>query len=406
MKVIANKFITVSILIITNTSYAGEKDNFMDPFCLSCKSRPKPDTKKNNKIKKSSLDIVQTSYDNQNEIQNMDKNNARKSVIKSTTNNKQKDTSEIQVVNESKQLQDLNENQECNIFNISQEHIFDLKDCNVSFNSINSYKNPDCYFKDNILNLSMNHNEFQDDISKKCYSNLTQKESSFQNNNSIYLKNNGTLHPTKNNNNELFIDNEEDNRTDNILGQKRRREPIEKHLGITKNVSKKTHDKFEKNNCIRKIKTYVLKEICKFINSKIREAHKNKPNSNNEMKMIDKKKCKDYTNVDIFIPKTIEEIFSANVNDKFVKIQKDHNKNLFKKLKDDNNVEVLKFLNKKYIEYLKYFSGNSNDEELKGMGRIDDCRKEISGEDEEYFDYIKRFLTYLIAKGKNSSHKK
>ncbi len=398
MKVMANKFITVSILITTNTSYAGDKDNFRDPFCLSCKSRPKTDTEESNKIQKSTHNIAQTSYINQDENQNVDKNNVRKTVIKSTTNNKQKDTNEIQVVNESKQLQDPNKNQECDIFNISQEHICGLQDCNVSINSINSYKNPDFYFNDNSLNLSMGFNEFQDDIFRKCYDNLIQSESGFQNNNSIYSDNMKILHSAKNDNTDnLFVEKKEDNKNCNILGKKRERKS---------SALKKIHDKFEKANCIRKVKTYLFREILKFINRKIEEECRLMLNSDNEMKMIDKNSCKYCTNATIFIPKTIKEIFSNNVNAKFKKIQKDHNNNLFKRLEDDKKVKVLKYINKGYNEYLKYFIGISKDVELKGMGTIDDLKRELSGDDEEYFDYLKKIIKFCMVKDKNAGNKK
>ena len=398
MKVMVNKFITVSILITTNISYAGDKDNFMDPFCLSCKSRPKADTEESNKIQKSTHNIAQTSYSNQDENQNVDKNNVRKPVVKSTTSNKQNDTSEIQVVNESKQLQNINKFQKNNKLDTPSEWFNDFQDCGFSVHSINSYKNPDCYFKDNILNLSMDFNEFQDDISKKCYGNLTQKESSFQNNNSIYSDNMEILHPTKNNNNDkLLVEKKEDNKNGNILGKKR---------GRKSNSSGKIHDKFESGNCIRKVKTYLFKEILKFINSKIRKEYRLMLNSNNEMKMIDKKNCKYCTDSNIFIPKTIKEIFSGNINGKFKKVQEDYNMKLFEKLENDKKVEILKYINKNYNDYLKYFIGISNDVELEGMGTIDNWKRQISGEHEEYFDYLKRFIVYLITRGKNSSNKK
>ncbi len=427
MKVMANKFITVSILITTNTSYAGDKDNFRDPFCLSCKSRPKTDTEESNKIQKSTHNIAQTSYINQDENQNVDKNNVRKTVIKSTTNNKQKDTNEIQVVNESKQLQDINKFQKNNKLDIPSEWLNDCQDCGFSVHTIGSYQNPEYYYMDNILNLPINFSFVNEDGSYKCYDELMQLYNDPEDYNDYLdlinleiphsIKNNKEINKETLKNCDLpvkekemtkicnhpveeketpkfynpFVKKKKNNKIDKPLGKKRGR--YKKNDSCPKNTAIKSkhgkHGRNSKDNCIQKVKVLVLGKLREFINEKIRKVCKRGYRRRKLLQKIDPKYYSSCRYNNILMNKSINDILSRDLSSKITHLDKDHNSELIKKLEKDNKVEIINILNKTFIQAIEHFSGKSKYKEFEGMETFDKWVNKNSKDDVEYAECLK-----------------
>lgn len=153
--------------------------------------------------------------------------------------------------------------------------------------------------------------------------------------------------------------------------------------------NKKQHGKYSDDNCIVKIKTYVIDAVFEFINKKIMEEYKEERDFVYEFKNISPKNYTNNSSDYLFINKTIREIFSSNVSGKYKIIGEDYNRQLIKRLVNDQKNGVLKYLDKKFIEFVEYFSGVSVNEDFKGLKTINDFKTDKVGDDDDYFKYIK-----------------
>ena len=95
----------------------------------------------------------------------------------------------------------------------------------------------------------------------------------------------------------------------------------------------KVHDRFSDDNMRKKCKNLILKCLLEFINDKIKVEYNNNighGESEKSLKILNQKYKKKAT-VDSdrnFMNKTLGEIFSQNISDRFCKYSKNHNKNV------------------------------------------------------------------------------
>lgn len=153
-----------------------------------------------------------------------------------------------------------------------------------------------------------------------------------------------------------------------------------------------SHSKYSDDNIMKKIKCNYYESLRNWMNCLLNEGKEDfiektgflKLNKNDISNIR-----KDY-NLSL-LDKTIEEIFSADINDKYVHHEKDCNKKLIEKIKKEakenssyknNYLNVISVLNLKYREALKIY-----------IGCIDDnIRNKIKKETLEKFNNINYFL--------------
>lgn len=167
---------------------------------------------------------------------------------------------------------------------------------------------------------------------------------------------------TKSFNNQLYFHTNTNNRT-----------------GNSKN--KKIKDEYRFDLSRRKLKILVLKNVFKFIKRKIKGkyqlykiAHKYKK----ELKIDDEKK---------YMQKTLGDIFSSNISDKYSTIKnKDYNKKVIDKIKRCDD-ELKNIFNITFIECLNHFIEKKELDLLQGMNTFDKENFEDEKE-KEYIRYI------------------
>ena len=185
----------------------------------------------------------------------------------------------------------------------------------------------------------------------------------------------------------------------NTLGRKRKNDD-----------SKGNHTKLAEDNIERRIKHLILKYSLKFINEKIKLIYNENIGhgifkkellpihqgikSNNSVKF----------NTSL-LNKTLGEIFSDNISNKYTNYFPNHNRVIIKKLlngKDEKIVSYFKKLfNITFSQCMDKFKGNNEVKELEGFITFNDIKNELPGEPE----YIEAFQ-FNLAKYENKLKKK
>ena len=187
----------------------------------------------------------------------------------------------------------------------------------------------------------------------------------------------------------------EKNITNNTISFKNKDDKIfkiEKALKLgrkKKNCSKKgKHDKFQRDNIIRRFKVQLMKNIHKFINNCF---DVNSPKYANKISVIKKispyyKSISKRENIKWFNSK-IKDIFSQKLSNRIVTCDLDYNKKLIKKIYEKGKEQkVIKNLEKTIKEFWDIYIKDDNNIDFIGFETIkDDINKfRKSGETEEY----------------------
>lgn len=165
------------------------------------------------------------------------------------------------------------------------------------------------------------------------------------------------------------------------------------------------NNKFSDDICIKKIVTCVLEGVREFVNKKIMEEEDYKIDTAMKLTPVN------YDSIIVdnnFIHKNVDDIFSSDTSNKQQTSETKPNVVLIEKLMKDKKKWIMWYLGIEFIEYLKYFSGESNTKELIGMKRMRDCKKEMASGDDNYFNQlidVARKFENIINK-KNQSQKK
>ena len=184
-------------------------------------------------------------------------------------------------------------------------------------------------------------------------------------------------------------------------------------------VNGKTHDKFADDNLRRKIKHLVLESLFIFINKKIKEICKNNNNKGNfEIQLLKiNKKQKSEAKIEHdkeFLKKSLGDIFSVNITEKYKNYPLNQNKQIINFLKNTEkfgNPEYFRNLfNLSFLKCLKHYRGDEKIMELEGLEGIEIVKDKFK-EDKDYLKnleyYINNYETIINnKKGKEFKKKK
>ena len=177
----------------------------------------------------------------------------------------------------------------------------------------------------------------------------------------------------------------------------------------------KVHDRFSDDNMRKKCKNLILKFLLEFINDKIKINYNyniGHGKSEKALKILNQKyKKKATVNSDReFMNKTLCDIFSQDISDRFRKYSSDHNKNVIESLiNEDDEIKgnyFSKLFNLTFRDCLMNLSGEKYFEELEGFKNLTDIKDYLMKKNDlEYADYfiyyIKNFEKMINKRDKN-----
>ena len=181
------------------------------------------------------------------------------------------------------------------------------------------------------------------------------------------------------------------------------------------NNKEKVHDRFSDDNMRKKCKNLILKFLLEFINDKIKIKYNyniGHGKSEKALKILNQKyKKKATVNSDReFMDKTLCDIFSHDISDRFRKYSSDHNKNVIESLiNEDDEIKgnyFSKLFNLTFRDCLMNLSGEKYFEELEGFKNLTDIKDYLMKKNDlEYADYfiyyIKNFEKMINKRDKN-----
>jgi hypothetical protein len=190
------------------------------------------------------------------------------------------------------------------------------------------------------------------------------------------------------------------------LGRKRK-------AGDTKVI----HDKYAKDNIERKIKSYVLNFSLQFLNQKIKYIYNEKIGNGVFKKQLLPIHQSIKSNMTIefnrnLLNKTLGEIFSGNITNKYSIYFNNHNKKIIDLLLNDPDKNKVLYFKRlfdiTFLECIQKFSGKSNIKELEGFQLFSEIKKEISDEPEyiKFFEYyLNNYKNIILSKKRRKSWK-
>lgn len=170
-----------------------------------------------------------------------------------------------------------------------------------------------------------------------------------------------------------------------------------------KEISKENETEPTNYNIIRKSKNLVLDYTLKYLNSQIKEIYegdigegiykKELLDINSEQKSDNK-----INSIRNFLNKTLKEIFSVNISERYTSYLSNHNEVIIKRLINENDInkreKFNKLFNLTFSDCLKLFIDDKNTEDFKGVEgfpKFSEIKTELN-EDEKYLNKIKDFL--------------
>ena len=185
-------------------------------------------------------------------------------------------------------------------------------------------------------------------------------------------------------------------------------------------INQKIHNKFSDDNIRKKCKNIVLKYALEYINEKIKEKYNNNIGHGNfkkELKILNQRnKVKSTVNADkSLLNKTLKEIFSDDISNRFYNYPKNHNKIIIESLINEEDKEKRIYFNKifniTFLQLLNSFIGiETYTNELIGFKNFSSIKDSlIKNQGEKYVNmmihYLKNFKD-LINKKKGRKIKK
>lgn len=288
-------------------------------------------------------------------------------------------SNEIFLLKKEQKIEDEN-NQNLTI--LSKEHYFLNKICDLNSEE-NKYQN-NSYEKIDL------HDYFNYNIKKQDKLNEKEREEK-----SIIENENILVNLPKNNNNINY--------KNDIKSSGKKIFEINKiiKLGRAKKLSQRErkHNKFAKDNVIRRIKVQLIKNIYEYINSlfNINNYGKSKKPIN-IIKKVNSLLIKSISKEDNlrWLDSTVEFFFSHNISVKLTNFEKDYNQKLIKRIIEKNEEKkVITILKKTIKEMLYAYVTNDEEQKFPGFKTIQNDIKNFKekGEDNSYIE-----LYILIAK--------
>ena len=98
----------------------------------------------------------------------------------------------------------------------------------------------------------------------------------------------------------------------------------------------------------------------------------------------------------IFLYKTLGEILSENISNRYTNNLKEHNKILIQKLKEDKDEATKNYFQKlfniTFVDCLRHFRGDIEINELKGLISFKDLELEDEKKDKEYWEILNYYI--------------
>ena len=287
-----------------------------------------------------------------------------------------------------------------------------LIDSNMDFAENNYF--PDNYQPNKSINniISINTEKIPNNettIFKKAFTDsLDQDCSESQSNLSIYLKpstsnkkdcknkysisteEKNLNHKKAINNNNKFIVSKSSYKEDKKIFSIKKK----KKLGrIKKNSNKKgKHNKFKRDNIIRRFKVHLMKNISDYINSSFTINKRFKKHK--QIKFLKKLSCYDTKliskkdNIN-WLNSSVKSIFSQKISNKISCFESDYNKELINTIyKDKKEIKIINILNKTISEMWLVYINDDDDEWFKGFTKLKDdiIKLRENGETENYIN--------------------
>ena len=204
-----------------------------------------------------------------------------------------------------------------------------------------------------------------------------------ENNNIGIIKEEDIFKMNKDEFNNINISNEKNE--DNNLNKKRKR-------NNNKNY-------FNSDKIIKKIRVSILKAIIRFINKKIEIDFNNNLGIGINLKQFLQISKKDLSHSKInfdqeFLRKTLKEILSFNISEKYSNYISTHNKNLVNYLLnlDNKGENYKKLFELTFLDCIEYIRGTKYINILDGLDKIDDIVKYVKYIDEDEMENFKHYL--------------
>ena len=163
---------------------------------------------------------------------------------------------------------------------------------------------------------------------------------------------------------------------------------------------KSRHDVRSCDNMMRKIKSWVISDIIKFINKKLKEAKK-----------ISKKNLRLYTIIKVqsykttiqynrvLLRKKMDDILSDKVSEKTKIKSFDHNKNIINKIKEEKYDIIKEILNLNFLECINHYIEKEKKDCLEGFEEEFNLKKErISNYKDRFLEFVNNIEKYLYDK--------
>lgn len=204
---------------------------------------------------------------------------------------------------------------------------------------------------------------------------------------------------------------------DNIIELKNNLKPLlkKKRGRAKKKTTGDEHNKFSDDNMRRKCKHILLDNLMDFINLKIREIYTNIGYGRfiKKLLIINQRQISNATILfnQQFLNKTIGDIFSDDISNRYTNYESSHNRDLISRLKNDEDetkkIYFQKLFNLKFIECLKHFRKDIFIPELEGLIPFQNLCLETIYET-EYFENLKYYIMNYerIISGKRAREKK
>ena len=186
-----------------------------------------------------------------------------------------------------------------------------------------------------------------------------------------------------------------------------------------KEISKENETEPSNYNIIRKCKNIVLEYTLKYLNNKIKEIYegdigegiykKELLDINSELKSDNR-----INSIKNILNKTLKEIFSVNISERYTSFLSNHNEVIIKRLLNKSDINKRERFNKlfnlKFSNCLKIFIDDKNCEDFKmieGFPKFQVIKTELN-ESEKYLNNINEFLMKFedILKSKKARKKK
>ena len=263
-----------------------------------------------------------------------------------------------------------------------------LESIGNSFINIPDDKEP----KRNIINLVEDSQNF-------TFGNNKSQDNNIQIHNLLYGLSTKPTMNNKNNKDEMnqiktdeiyFNQNKEENKEnkgnqETKVNQKNKENKEKKLLGRKKREDSGSgdHNKFSDDNLRRKVKHLVIDSAFKFINEKIKKIYNGNIGHGIYVKKLFIINQKQITEASIqfnkdFLNKTLGDIFSEDISQRYTSYNPHHNQTLIKALinekDEDKKTYFKKLFNITFKDCLKHFRGSQKVEELEGMKGFNDIK--------------------------------